>query len=152
MSQVNIIIIVDVDKIEKNSKLVDNVFQIHNEQDCIYMHDDQSVSHYKDSPKHSDLISSISKGSLITWTLLPSNLNKMHSIQIESFIINNKKLFANDAPFIFCKGKRACAAISDEIISHHQYSYKIRFILNGKLYQWDPFVEVDGKHENATKN
>lgn len=144
MSQENIIIVVDIDKIKKEKDLENDIYNITNAQDCIYMYDDQSHAFFKEGTKESQLISTVSAGCLVTWTLLPTDISFINDINLES-IESKSRIFEDNKPFIYCKNKRACLYISDDYIGKSgSYKYDIIFKYKNDRYTWDPLMQVRG--------
>ncbi len=160
MSQVNIIILVDVNKLlDQTTGATENTVKIPHPEKCIYMHDDRSVAIYNHHERKKDksaLLSIAEGGSLITWTILPSQIEESVEIKLKAIKDTTKyedkkrkqvRLF-NTEPQIFCASKRACATITDDVKTNKNslfYSYSISFIFHEKIYYWDPFIPVRGE-------
>ena len=149
MSIINIYILVDTEKIKglKPGKIEDA-------KDYIAMYDDQHHGLYTNIDK-SDLITSVSNGDLLIWTLLPSdkNLSEEDYPQFNSIEDStNRKLdgkgplFTDNKALIFDRNRKASAAISDSISDSMsgKNSYIISFKISCNTYWWDPFVEARG--------
>ncbi len=111
MSQVNMIIAVNIDKIQTTpyDHCEDGSFEITNPSDCIYMHDDQTNAVYKSGSGAAELNTFASPGSLVTWTILPYPIEYVTNIQIVNIedttnyqSSDEVRLFSEEKATIFC--------------------------------------------------
>lgn len=151
MSQINILILVDVENIQQDI----TTGEITNPKECISMYDDDLNCYYKDDEGKSEIGTYVSSGDLLVWSILPTNPNTK-KIPLFDKIENTSKfsgyLFNNSSnrAIIFLNSKKACAAISDNLKKSEkkdQYSYKVTFRIGTDKYWWDPFIEVRGEDE-----